>query len=718
LRHVVALGAYSLLALAVTWPLGRDFSSRIVGSTRARQDEFHSVWMLWHVNEWFHGREPLFSTHLLFHPKGISMLTDGVGVINGFFALPFWHWGPEAAYNGTILVGVALSGYCMFLLARELGFSTAVSLFGGAVLLISAEHLAGVGGHIEKTFVGFLPLVLLVTIRALDPGRARWWVLGPPVVLLCLALYSGYQFLYGLVGVALFVVMAWFGRNGQRREVVVRAALAAGAAIVLVTPMLVAIAHASSSVGSTVDVAGSSGKYTPDVVQFFEPSYFQANYRFVDDQLPTLVDADSYYGVFIETSVTIGWVVLALAAVGVWKRWASARKWVVLSAACIVFALGPFLRLFGNTKFTDLQLPLMLPYAALVSLPGLDFMRVSGRWMMMGSVGLAVLACYGLSWSAPRLRRVPTNLVVAVVSVLMLFEMWPSYWPQQTLPAASAFDHQLASAGDGGAVLDLPVAWGPRNLTGNTPELMGGYQMLQMTHRRPIPYGYLSHAYRENPEPVVELLGYGRLVPLGNRLAYLDLDLNGQPAAAVGPATRDTLLADGFRYVVWRKDMLDELDHDVVDRLTPGFVASVFPPGTQPVYDDGNTVAYEITPTTSAERSLHIAYGEGWGRPHDVGRAAYGSGQIDIGDAVAGPAALRITAPAAPDDAAPTTVHLVVTDARGASHRIALDSASTVEVPIGLIDGDQHVTLTIDARASGRDSFRVQSIDLVTAPTG
>ena len=273
------------------------------------------------------------------------------------------------------------------------------------------------------------------------------------------------------------------------------------------------------------------------------------------------------------------------------------------------------------------------------------------------------------------------------------------------------FDRQLAAAGnDAGAVLDLPVAWGPRSLTGNTPELMAAYQMLQMTHRRPIPYGYLSHTYAENPVPVVELMGHGRLVALGDRLVYLDLDLNGQPASAVGPQTRDALLADGFRYVVWRKDILSELEHDVPDSLTPGFIASVFPPGTKPAFDDGHTVAYRLTPTTAAERTLTVAYGDGWGEPHNTGRRAYGSGQIDVDGATAGPAELRLTAPVAAAGEPAETAHVVVTDASGASQRIALTSGATVEVPIALVDGDQHVTLS----PAGSSSFRVQSIDLVT----
>ena len=113
------LASYTVLSIAATWPLARNFDSRLIGD--AHQDQMHSVWILWHTNEWLHGREALFSTDLLYHLEGISILTDGVGVISGFFSLPFWHWGPSAAYNGTMLVGLVLSGYCMFLLAGASG---------------------------------------------------------------------------------------------------------------------------------------------------------------------------------------------------------------------------------------------------------------------------------------------------------------------------------------------------------------------------------------------------------------------------------------------------------------------------------------------------------------------------------------------------------------------------------------------------------------------
>ena len=113
------------------------------------------------------------------------------------------------------------------------------------------------------------------------------------------------------------------------------------------------------------------------------PSFFHAGYRLVDGRLPTLIKADSFYGIFIETSVTIGWTIVVLGVVAAVTRWRAAWPWIGLSLACIVLALGPSLRLFGRTTFTDFALPLMLPYAILDSLPGFEFMRVSGRFMML-----------------------------------------------------------------------------------------------------------------------------------------------------------------------------------------------------------------------------------------------------------------------------------------------------------------------------------------------
>src|SRR5260370_9541647 len=144
----VPLLSYLALSVAYTWPLVLDFSGRIIGIVPA--DPRHSIWLIWHFKEWLLGRDTLFYTHMLYYPAGISTLLDGVGPLSGVFALPFWHWGPVAAYNGAILIGFWLTGYCMYLCAVGLGFSRELGLFCGAVYQLFPIHIAAIDGHMEK----------------------------------------------------------------------------------------------------------------------------------------------------------------------------------------------------------------------------------------------------------------------------------------------------------------------------------------------------------------------------------------------------------------------------------------------------------------------------------------------------------------------------------------------------------------------------------------
>ena len=130
-----AMLAYLGLSLAVTWPLARDFTSALAGVGDAR----HQLWVLWHAREALAGREPLFFTSLLYYPHGIPLTGHSLGPLAGLLALPFWPLGPEAAYNGALLVGFWLTGCCMYWLARGLGLGRGVSFFAGVLLLVARE---------------------------------------------------------------------------------------------------------------------------------------------------------------------------------------------------------------------------------------------------------------------------------------------------------------------------------------------------------------------------------------------------------------------------------------------------------------------------------------------------------------------------------------------------------------------------------------------------
>src|SRR5262249_17624284 len=221
-------------------------------------------------------REPLFHTSLLYYPHGTTLLTSAVGPFPGLFALPFWWLGPEAAYNGALIIGFWASACCMYVLARGIGFTRDVAFFAGVLFVMAPIHLAGgMYGHLSKVFVGALPLLLLGMHRSLDLARSRWWAAFTALAALVILLQAPEQFVYGALAIGFFVVAAVVAAPRDRRLAVVgRCALVAIALLILVGP-LVKLFHAASIDPAAVgDRALESTLYQPDLIQFFVPPLF------------------------------------------------------------------------------------------------------------------------------------------------------------------------------------------------------------------------------------------------------------------------------------------------------------------------------------------------------------------------------------------------------------------------------------------------------------
>src|SRR5262249_40156550 len=141
---------------------------------------------------------------------------------------------------------------------------------------------------------------------------------------------------------------------------------------------------------------------------------------------------------------------------GAESRWRRGRGWFVLAALLMLFALGPQLRAAGRTNFTEYNLPIVLPYAFLTGLPGLDFMRAPGRFMMLGFVAFAITASYGLAGPTQRLPGLRYT-IGPVATARALIEAWPAPSPQETLRPVPQFYEQIAGDPEQYGVFDLPL---------------------------------------------------------------------------------------------------------------------------------------------------------------------------------------------------------------------------------------------------------------------
>jgi hypothetical protein len=713
-EHGLALFIYALLSVAVTWPLIQNFSTQIVSSGA---DARHNLWTFWHLHEWFLGREPLLYTSLLYYPEGISLLLHGVGPVIGFFSLPFWPWGAEAAYNGAILVGLTLTGYAMYRLARGLRFQRALALFAGTVLMTSAMTLAGLWGHPEKVFIGALPLTALTLHHALTSLRSKWWAVATALAFLLALLTSGYQFVFAVLMAAYFwVVKGVAAPSGERRTFLERTVLIGFSTLVLVGPLLSAIYTASQHplLAVAANEQSTNPRFRADAVQFFLPAlHSRFFHRF------TLLVTESHENIFptIETAVALPWAGIALCGIAFIRGGIHARRWLLFTGLCLLLTMGPSLAFLGQEQWTEYRLPIILPYAFLTELPGLDFMRVAGRFIKIGYVGFAIASTYGLAALTERFPRFRYGTLFAATA-LILIQSWPQSWPQESLPAAPAFYQQLAQDGGRYGVLDLPfkasLGMGFDWDYVNTSSL---YQMYQMTHRKGIVGGYLSRVYRTHPQAFPFLTSAGPVAP--------DLLINGRAANQYAGAPRQ-LEEQGYRYVVLHKGLYPGSLGQLTARE---FIQAAFD-GQSPVWEDERTLVYEVASTVASPgRQITMGLSDNW-LLSSFPRRAVSPAALYVDLPREQEATLRITVGRMHDADSPVAPGLgnrgVLSVQMGTdfSMSVPVQTGVPVELPVTLAAGHNTMTLMLEAGNfqatdyGGDDpaewSFELHSVELLT----
>jgi hypothetical protein len=741
-EHVFVLLFFGVLSVALSWPLVLDFGTKLIGD--GHDDTRHSVWIIWNVKEALLGRQSLFHASNLYYPAGTSLLLDGVGMMSGIFSLPFAPFGPVAAYNGTVLVGLTFSGYFMYLLARSLKFDVGISLFAAIVLVVAPAHFTGVYGHIEKVFVGFFPLLLITLQRALNLNYSRWWTVATAFVMLFLGLYSGYQFAMATFAGLFFFIAALILGKRQRWRVLGRGILVGAISLIVVGPLLLSIVLVSrnGSTQSNVAVNTSARIFTPDVTQFFFPSFHNALFaplfydipnfgyrigkaRFVD----FLERSPTWYGTHIETAVTLSFTALALCIIALLSRIKGVRIWLIFATTCTIFALGPSLRIFGETQFTAHKLPVILPFSVFNSLPGFEFFRASGRWMMLAPVGFGVAAAFGLTRLVQRWPK-RANLIIVSAIILLLAESWPRPWIQAPLPEVPKFYQEIASDRENYAVLDLPAAFGPMEIPGGWPRFASIYMAYQMTHKKPIAWGYLSHTNTRHPVPFLDRLSYEKAVETPIQ-PYFHILHNGKSAISYRQAT---LAAANYRYVVYHKRLLQADGAKPIreHQFARDFLKDVFGENTKPYYEDEKITVYKVFADADKQNpQLELQQGNNW-RPTDI-----------IYQWATSPATLEVFSPKAQEaflEITPVHIHdpksghgfgangqlnVQVGDDYKTSASIIINQVT--RIPLRLEQGKQTITLSLQAgnfqpsklgisNDSSYLSFAIRTINLVTTP--
>ena len=263
-RHVAVLLFYAALSVAISWPLARDFTTALTGGGL---DALSHLWGVWHTAQAFAGREPLFSTDLLYYPTGASLLLHSAGPLTGVLAFPFWPLGPVAALqrrparrpDAHRLRDVSPR-------TRPRRARAPPRIVAGIVLLTAPVHLVGLRGHLAKVFLGLMPLACLALRRASIPSDRRSGAAAFAATVLLLLLHSPFQFVQVALISPLFVLAA-MARSDDAADRRPASAVGGGSPRSCRAPLLAAIASAAADPGDgDRSRARSRPRHQPDAV--------------------------------------------------------------------------------------------------------------------------------------------------------------------------------------------------------------------------------------------------------------------------------------------------------------------------------------------------------------------------------------------------------------------------------------------------------------------
>lgn len=601
-HHLLPLLLYILIALVMTYPLVRHFATGLAGNGF---DAWQNLWNFWWTREALAGGRDPYWMPLVYAPYGAPLYLHTLNLFNGLVSLPVQLlFGLVAAYNATVILSFVLAAYFASLLVARVSGSRPAGFVGGVIYGFGAYGLSHFFyGQTNLLASEWLPAYILCLLAATGAtGRRRTLLVGVGALALALLMLCDWQY---VVFAALFTaVYAGYRAAAWRSSAPPLVAAAIGllwlplAAPVLL-PTLGAIRGGFNDLASDAFVA----QYSADLLSLVLPSPRQWWWR-------ALAGEDGGSARTYDRAASLGFLPLALAAWGVWRGRRRAIFWVVVALLFGLLALGPTLRIAGQTAIGGGDWTVPLPYRLLRQLPALNIARVPSRFALVVTLCLAALAGLGIAGPAPTLRRAQDTgglarrfpaprgprarlVLPALLVVALLAEQFAAPFAVEPAGVPPAYGW-LARSGELGAILELPFSR-------KNPEGL----FYQTAHRRPLVGGYLS---RDLPYPLLDLPPFP---DLANRPARPDIvaDPPGLEARALAFA--------GVRWVVVF------LDDARLDRSPlADFLARHVEP--EPVYRDARFAIYRPrAPDDPAMPAFAVRPGEGWYEPEALtdGRA-------------------------------------------------------------------------------------------------
>ena len=482
-HHTLVLALYLLLSWVVMFGTRASLSEHSFAGG-LDHDAGTYVWYLHHLKEALFGDGELLFSDRMFYPMGMNMVRQDWTPTTSALGLPFSWAGELGAYNLEILLAFVLCGYFTYLLGLRLSGNRAYAFVAGMIFAFCEFRIlkACYHGHLTHINQQFIPLYLYFLVAYTDARRLHaaassrsarrargpaWQAFGAGLCFFLATFCTPYQMVFLLV-FSVPLVLYRVGSAGVEpgwpprlrldrlwqmfKASLAFTALAAGSAVLLVTPLFIAMPWEAMSLGAG-SLSGFSPEFSADLLSYI---------------MPTLGKEMGWPNFSGEGGCAFqGYSVLVLFFFGCYYalRYKSGTgQWIFMALYCFLLSLGSVLVIGGK------QLGALPFYAVLEQIPIVRGARVASRFSIGVTLSMACIACVTLalaerrwltSWSRRRLWILRGVIILVVGGELLSHRIKLTVIQRiepEVFPLPRTFQN-LAKQQQDSSVLVYPLTW-------------------------------------------------------------------------------------------------------------------------------------------------------------------------------------------------------------------------------------------------------------------
>ncbi len=464
-KHLIAGAIYLFIALVLFYPITANMSHVAPG---IGGDVYSNLWGIWWAQyALVHNPGSFWFTHLLFYPIGSSLAYFTFAPLAAILTAPFQAVSITFAYDVIFFLGFLISGLGMFILADYVVKNEYAAFFAGIVFAFGAWHTAAAVGHLDWMIIGWIPLALYFFIRMIKDVHKYQYGIGLGACFI-FAMFMG-DVEQGIMTVLMLVVvfLIYLVYPGTRhlfknRKFWAALGISVIAALVIGSWGLIPILQGYTAPGAASNInsrntLANDAEWSSPILSFLLPSPYNGLLYGLTNSYSSIYSVDPN-----ERVAYIGYTVILLAILGIWKNFKATRLWLAVAIFFGWMVLGPYVQL-GN--YVSSGLPGI--YYAYHFIPGFSVVQEADRFYAIFSIAIAMLAAFGMKvladkFHTPAKKNSYILAVVIVFTLLFLVEstgiMHGSFAKANTTyVTVPPFYKALGSVNANFSVLQLPI---------------------------------------------------------------------------------------------------------------------------------------------------------------------------------------------------------------------------------------------------------------------